>query len=267
MKNPPTNVKFCIDNTTVIDRVKTLEWQQHQPPKTTADECKSLYKLHTLHKKLQKITVHHVKGHQTGKNLSWPAQLNKGCDHLARKARNFPNINECKLNTTSDTVINKDVESPSVITMFLRQAHTSQNIRECMNKKYKWGKAANNVDWMVHSRELKLLPHKHKKTNKKFAHEWLPVNGHKGVQTNTKICPICKTKAETQHHFLWCNHAKCQATQSKAGKNFSTNIKQFKGDPAMVNLIVQSSLKSNTNKVKDQPKDNRCRHIIKQQNK
>lgn len=94
-----------------------------------------------------------------------------------------------------------------------------------MNKKYRWGNAADDVDWAVHGRAIRLLHGKVKKTIKKSIHKWLPVNGHKGVQTNTKTCPICKTTTKTQHHSLWCNHAKCQAAQLKAVDKFTTNIK------------------------------------------
>lgn len=54
MQDAPTSVKFYINNTTVIDCLKTMEWQQNQPPKTTSAEHESLQELCTLHKNYKK---------------------------------------------------------------------------------------------------------------------------------------------------------------------------------------------------------------------
>ena len=262
----PQKVKFCTDNATVTLRLKTMEWQQHQPSKTTQPECESPNELCKLHQQLPHVTVHHVKGHQTGKNLSWQAQLNKRCDKLAGNARQFTEVSNCKLKHASATVTINEQESPSAMAMSLHQACTSQNMRKHMNKKCKWGNAADEVDWTVHGRALKLPKEKEKKTMKKFMHEWLPVNGHEGAQTNARTCPMCKTGKETQHHFLWCNHAKCRVACSKASDNFSKNTKQLKGDPAMANLIINSSLKSNMCEANINDHDETHERITKMQN-
>ena len=67
-----------------------------------------------------------------------------------------------------------------------------------MNKKYKWGNAADDVNWTVHGRAMRLLHGKDKKIIKKFMHEWLPVNGHKGVQSNTNAKSQTSTERSNQ---------------------------------------------------------------------
>ena len=122
----PKYSRFYIDNSTVIDRLKTIEWQSKLPSKTTLPEFESLWELHTLHRKhTPSIEVIHVKGHQSGPNLSWQAQLNNKCDELASEARKLPPLKQYYLQTSNVKITLNNQYIASAIPMSFRQAYSS----------------------------------------------------------------------------------------------------------------------------------------------
>eukprot|EP00957_Ditylum_brightwellii_P196709 14987586-Ditylum_brightwellii.AAC.1 len=101
----------------------------------------------------------HVKGHQSGANLTWEAQLNNMADELATEARNSINLNMPKqvdLFPASKVllIINRKV----ILCQYhqaIQNAITSQDLWKDMEDCFQWNTTTREkVDWATHGRLL-----------------------------------------------------------------------------------------------------------------
>ena len=175
----------------LLQRLPLMTWHKKRPSKTTKPEFEVIANLNEEHNKFNNINSWHVKGHQTGQNLSWPTQINNRCDTLVNEAKSLDPVEHYHLPQTKATIKVNDIEAASTIPMTLRQAFTTQRLWEYMQQKYKWNSAVNLINWEIHGRALNALQPNHHKTIIKFIHKWLPVNDHPSFPSNTTKCPIC----------------------------------------------------------------------------
>ena len=244
-----------------------MKWEQTRPTKTTQPEHEVLLMLHMVHQQHPKITTHHVKGHQKGSKLTRQAILNIRCDALASAARSHPQPPRTPLPQQRATLYINEMEASSNAALTLRQAHTSQALREYLEKKYHWNNASDLIDWTIHGRAIRKLPQAQKTFILKFIHEWLPVNSHHSSPNPSPYCHACKDNIESQTHFLCCPHP-AQAPQRQQALEFiKDHVHGIQTDPYLAPVILQNAIIKPIQTIDHKQHPKRYHKLILSQNK
>ena len=150
-------ITHYVDNKSLISRLAKQPWLRTQPTKATLTEFTVIEQTYLETTKLTKSTFKHVKGHQTGKNFSRQAELNNRCDELAGFARSQNNAQPINTNNSGAIFSINDMEISGSTQSTIRTASTSIYLREYLNQKYQWTEEADDIDWVLHGRALKLF--------------------------------------------------------------------------------------------------------------
>jgi hypothetical protein len=156
--------------------------------------------------------THHVKGHQTGPDLSWEAQLNNRADELATEAKK--NLTR----HTAETIQHKYPAAKAHLTINnrlitrkfdneIQESYTTILIKNDMCKRFDWSNAKyNTIDWQTHGTNMIKLGFYRHKFIVKLIHERLPLQGVSYNPSATTKCPCCSAVDETEKHFMHCQH-------------------------------------------------------------
>jgi hypothetical protein len=112
-----------------------------------------------------------------------------------------------------------------------------------MQKKYKWNdRTVEQIDWFVHGRALKGLPPTMKKTTIQCIHKWLPTNAHPGRAhpEQQQVCLLCETEAETNTHYLECNHPEATKYWTDSIPKLKEMMKKRNTDPVLQELLISA---------------------------
>ena len=86
------------------------------------------------------------------------------------------------------------------------QAVTAGDIRETMEKKFKWStQMANMIDWEIHGNNLvrqTFYPHRF---TVRLIHKQLPCLAEPFTIANNKMCPCCGLQDENHEHMQQCS--------------------------------------------------------------
>ena len=207
---PNAWIQYC-DNSTAVKRMKWFNLQTVLKPSLTlaADFDVQLQIEATLAELHTQWNTEHVKGHQSGPNLSWEAQLNNRADELATEARN----------ALSPTAATKTIIFPAAQISFtisnhlitrridraIHEAYTQPMIRKNMQTRFGWkNTVVKTIDWQIHGSNLVRLGFYKHRFIVKLIHERLPVLGESFNPSPSKVCPCCKTTDESIFHFHKC---------------------------------------------------------------
>eukprot|EP00957_Ditylum_brightwellii_P205773 15345335-Ditylum_brightwellii.AAC.1 len=154
--------------------------------------------------------IAHVKGHQTGWNLSWEAKLNIEADALATESKETLSMQARNLSPPLYPACHIGVYLNGQLLTWqiqreLQQAYMQVELITHVQEKFKWTKTTYYaIDWSTHDQNFRQFSYYSHKFLVKLIHECLLVR-----KASYNLCPVntclcCRVHLETNGHFLAC---------------------------------------------------------------
>jgi len=182
-----------------------------------------------------KIKLHHIKGHQDDKtatqDLTIPAKLNIECYSQANEQ--LPHLQQHSiflphpmLPSAYPYLMTHDKIVIRELTDTLRQAATTPDYKEYMEKKHDWTSADSyEVNWNALKLAMKHVKPKDCRHLQKYLHDWLSywaLHRQGNILHDLTLCPSCQQAPENQWHFLECTNPKREQLYQSLIKDLQT---------------------------------------------
>jgi hypothetical protein len=213
-KRLPEKVMIYCDNKSIIDTINKLKGRKLTLKQLYIPEInvilEILEEMKQIRGKQVQLVLKHIKGHQDRKmeKLSHPAEMNVEADHLATKSLEERNEFEIKLKATKAKIVMNKKHITSKISIELRNAFHSIQLREYMQTSNGWNdRTIENIWWQVHGPVMAQYPIGNQSTLLKFIHNRSPCNKRENLYYGyvEPYCRCCENIIETPEHILQCN--------------------------------------------------------------